>query len=84
MQSTYSDLKNTDLVVIWGANPPTDSPPDKVRKILDAKKSGAKVVVIDHMRSDIAKKATQWIGVRPGTDGALALGLINVCNILGF
>ena len=49
MQSTYSDLENSDLVVIWGANPPTDSPPDKVRKILDAKKRGVKVVVIDHM-----------------------------------
>ena len=78
MQSTYSDIENTDLVVIWGANPPTDSPPDKVHKILAAKKRGANVVVIDHMRSDIAKKATQWIGVRPGTDGALALGMLNV------
>ena len=78
MQSTYSDLKNTDLVVIWGANPPTDSPPAKVRKILDAKKRGAKVVVIDHMRSTIAKKADQWIGVRPGTDGALALSMIYI------
>ena len=78
MQSTYADFENTDLVVIWGANPPTDSPPDKVRKIIDAKKRGAKVVVIDHMRSDIAKKATQWIGVRPGTDGALALSMIYI------
>jgi anaerobic selenocysteine-containing dehydrogenase len=78
MQSTYSDLENSDLVVLWGANPPTDSPPDKVRKILDAKKRGAKVVVIDHMRSAIAKKATQWIGVRPGTDGALALSMIYI------
>jgi anaerobic selenocysteine-containing dehydrogenase len=78
MQSTYSDIENTDLVVIWGANPPTDSPPDKVHKILAAKKRGANVVVIDHMRSDIAKKATQWIGVRPGTDGALALSMLNV------
>jgi anaerobic selenocysteine-containing dehydrogenase len=75
---TYSDFANTDLVVIWGANPPTDSPPDNIKKILDAKKRGAKVVVIDHMRSDIAKKADQWIGVRPGTDGALALSMMNV------
>ena len=78
MQSTYSDIENTDLVVIWGANPPTDSPPDKVHKILAAKKRGANVVVIDHMRSEIAKKATQWVGVRPGTDGALALSMLNV------
>jgi anaerobic selenocysteine-containing dehydrogenase len=75
---TYPDFANTDLVVIWGANPPTDSPPDNVKKILDAKKRGVKVIVIDHMRSDIAKKADQWIGVRPGTDGALALSMMNV------
>jgi len=78
MSLTYSDFANTDLVVIWGANPPTDSPPNKVKKILDAKKRGARVIVIDHMRSDMAKKAHQWIGVRPGTDGALALSMMNV------
>ena len=78
MVSTYPDFANTDLAVIWGANPPTDSPPNKVKKILDAKKRGARVVVIDHMRSDMAKKADQWIGVRSGTDGALALSMMNV------
>lgn len=78
MRLTYPDFANTDLVVIWGANPPTDSPPDKVRKILDAKKRGVKVVVIDHMRTSIAKKADAWIGVRPGTDGALALSMMHV------
>lgn len=78
MHGLYPDFEHTDLVVIWGANPPTDSPPNKVKKILDAKRRGARVVVIDHMRSDMAKKANQWIGVRPGTDGALALSMMHV------
>jgi anaerobic selenocysteine-containing dehydrogenase len=78
MRLTYPDFANSDLVVIWGANPPTDSPPDKVRKILDAKKRGTKLVVIDHLRTDIARKADEWIGVRPGTDGALALSMMHV------
>ena len=78
MHATYPDFENADLVVIWGANPPTDSPPDKINKIMAAKKRGAKVVVIDHMRSGMAKKADQWIGIRSGTDGALALSMINV------
>lgn len=78
MHKTYPDFDGSDLVLIWGANPPTDSPPDKVKKILAAKKRGARVVVIDHLRSQMAKKADQWIGIRPGTDGALALGLIHV------
>jgi anaerobic selenocysteine-containing dehydrogenase len=78
MQAIYSDFDNADLVVVWGANPPTDSPPDKLKKMLGAKKRGAKVIVIDHMRSEMAKKADEWIGVRSGTDGALALGMMNV------
>lgn len=78
MHGVYPDFEKSDLVVVWGANPPTDSPPNKIRKILAAKKRGAEIVVIDHMRSDMAKKADQWIGIRPGTDGALALGMLHV------
>ena len=78
MHAIYPDFANTDLMVIWGANPPTDSPPSKVKKILGAKKRGVKLVVIDPMRSQMAKKADQWVGIRPGTDGALALGMIHV------
>ncbi|MEW6668651.1 MAG: molybdopterin-dependent oxidoreductase [Thermodesulfobacteriota bacterium] len=78
MAALESDFANAKLVVVWGANPPTDSPPDKVKKILDAKRRGARVVVIDPIRTETAKKGDQWIGVRPGTDGALALSMMNV------
>ncbi len=78
MEAVYQDFADSDLVFVWGANPPTDSPPDKVKRILDAKRRGARVIAIDHMRSDMAKKADQWIGVRAGTDGALALSMMNV------
>ena len=78
MQSVYPDFEKADLLVIWGTNPPTDSPPDKVKKVLAAKKRGARVVVIDQMRSDMAKLADQWIGIRSGTDGALALSMMQV------
>lgn len=78
MNTIYPDFDNTDLVVIWGANPFTDSPPDRIGKILNARKRGVKVVVIDHLRSSMAKRANEWIGVRPGTDGALALSMIHV------
>ncbi len=78
MHAVYPDFENANLIVIWGTNPPTDSPPDKVKKILAAKKRGARVVVIDQMRSHMAKLADQWIGIRPGTDGALALSMMHV------
>ncbi|NTV59440.1 MAG: molybdopterin-dependent oxidoreductase, partial [Deltaproteobacteria bacterium] len=78
MDATYADFDSADLIVLWGANPPTDSPPNRVKKILNAKKRGARVIAIDHMRSDMAKMADQWVGVRSGTDGALALSMMNV------
>ena len=78
MELTSADFDNTDLILLWGANPPTDSPPRRVKKIIEAKRRGARVIAIDHRRSDIAKSADQWIGVRSGTDGALALSMLNV------
>ena len=49
-----------------------------MKRILEAKKRGVKVFVIDHMRSEMAKKGDQWIGIRSGTDGALALSMMHV------
>lgn len=78
MAATYPDFDNARLIVVWGANPATDSPPTAMRKILAAKRKGAHLIAIDHMRSHAAANAHQWIPVRSGTDGALALGMINV------
>ncbi len=73
------DIEQSELIVVWGANPATDSPPMLHNKILMAKSRGAEVVVIDPRRSGTARETdAQWIPIRPGTDGALALGLINV------
>ncbi|TAK35357.1 MAG: dehydrogenase [Chloroflexota bacterium] len=74
----YPDYANTKLIVVWGANPATDSPPTAMRTILKAQKRGARVLVIDHRRSEIAAEADQFVPIRPGTDGALALGLLHV------
>jgi anaerobic selenocysteine-containing dehydrogenase len=46
--------------------------------ILAARKKGAKLVVIDPIRTRTAKQADWYIPIRPGTDGALALGMMNV------
>jgi anaerobic selenocysteine-containing dehydrogenase len=70
------DVENSKTIVVWGANPLTDSPPFMLPRIINAQKRGARVIAIDHMRSDIANRAHQWIPVRSGTDGALALGML--------
>lgn len=46
--------------------------------IAEARKRGARIVVIDPVRTRTAKQADWHISIRPGTDGALALGLMNV------
>ncbi|KAA3613878.1 MAG: aminotransferase class V-fold PLP-dependent enzyme [Calditrichaeota bacterium] len=76
----YTDIENAELIIVWGANPATDSPPRNLERIVKAHHRGAKVIVIDPRRTATAKQSqAEWIPIRPGTDGALALGL---CNIL--
>lgn len=75
----FSDIENAQLIVVWGANPATDCPPLDLKRITEAHGRGAEVVVIDPRRTMTAKLANaEWIPVRSGTDGALALGMCNV------
>lgn len=79
LTNMFSDIENAELIVVWGANPATDTPPVDYHRILQAKGRGAEVIVIDPRRTKTAKETDAWwIPVRPGTDGALALGIINV------
>ena len=74
-----TDLEQAELVVIWGTNPATDSPPLTHNLVLQAAWRGAKVVAIDPRRGETAREAdAQWVAIRPGTDGALALAMIGV------
>ena len=75
----FTDIENSDLLVVWGANPATDSPPLDMHRLEAAAKRGADIVVIDPRRTDTAIRTNaQWIPIRPGTDGALALSMIGV------
>lgn len=74
----FADIENCDTLVVWGANPTTDSPPFNYQRVLKAKRRGAKIISIDHFKSDIVKKSDFHILVRSGTDGALALGILNL------
>jgi anaerobic selenocysteine-containing dehydrogenase len=74
-----SDIENAKLIVIWGENPAAHCPPHDFIKIEEAHKRGARIVVIDPRKTVMAKYSNaEWIPIRPGTDGALALGLCNV------
>ena len=67
----------SDLVILWGTNTLTSNP-HLWPRILDAKAKGVKVICIDPIRTRTAEQCDEWIGIRPGTDGALALGMMHV------
>jgi anaerobic selenocysteine-containing dehydrogenase len=62
-------------VIVWGWNPMSTAP-HLWRKLLDARAAGAKLVVIDPFRSRTARVADEHLRPRPGTDAALALGMM--------
>ena len=75
----FPDIENAEVVVVWGTNPATDSPPVDMQRLEAAARRGARIVVIDPRRTETAMRTdAQWIPVRPGTDGALALSMIEV------
>lgn len=67
----------TRVAVLWGANT-ADSGAGAWTSWLEAKSRGTKLVVVDPRPSASAKDADIWVRLRPGTDGALALGMLNV------
>ena len=64
-------------ILLWGANPVTSHVTTHWRYITQARKRGAKLIVIDPRLSRSAQKADIYAPIRPGSDIALALGLIN-------
>jgi anaerobic selenocysteine-containing dehydrogenase len=65
------------LILLWGANPIVSNL-HLWSRVQEAKRRGAKVVAIDPYRSLSAEKCTQHVALQPGTDGALALGMMHV------
>lgn len=65
------------LILIWGSNTLTSNM-HLWPFVQEARKKGGKVIVIDPARTRTAQAADEWIPIRPGTDGALALALINL------
>jgi anaerobic selenocysteine-containing dehydrogenase len=66
------------MLVIWGINPNHTSGGIRRETLSRMIESGTKIVVIDPRKIDLAGVADLWIRLRPGTDGALAMGLLKV------
>lgn len=74
----YGDVQPQGILV-WGANPAISGADGELQwHIQDAAKRGVKLVVVDPQPTKLAQQADVWLRLRPGTDGALALGIMNV------
>ncbi len=79
-----SDIDRCDYFLIVGANPAVsawnwlETAPGGWRRALARQQQGARIVVVDPVRTESAEKADVHLSVRPGQDWALLLGLVKV------
>ena len=75
------DFEYTNYLVLWGTQSGhlVDAlPVSSAKKLADARVRGAKIIVIDPVATPAASLADEWVPIRPGTDGLLALCFANL------
>jgi len=77
-----NDLHHSKNIIIWGRNVARTNM-HFYEKLLEAKKRGAKLIVIDPIFNATAKIADEYISIKPGMDGLLAAGIIKEMLRLG-
>ena len=79
MTNSWTDIRNTDLVVIMGGNA-AEAHPCGFKWVTEAKANrGAKLIVVDPRYTRSASVADFYAPIRQGTDIAFLLGVINYC-----
>lgn len=77
---TFCDYEGTpECLLVWGSNKIMTHGDGVIgTRLLAAQKRGTELIVIDPRKTEMARRAKYWLQVRPGTDTALALAMINV------
>ena len=73
---SYTSVEGADLIMLWGINP-SETNGSKHQRVREAQRRGTRTIVVDPRPTRSAREADLWLRVRPGTDAALALGIIN-------
>lgn len=76
MGHQFSDALNSDIILIWGANPVVTRSVD-YSPLNKARAGGTRLVCIDPRQSATADICDTWLSPAPGTDAALALSMLN-------
>ncbi len=74
-----ADILGSEYIIFFGANPlEADFPMvGMARDLMEFKRHGGKYVSVDPRLNNTGAKASQWVPITPGTDAALAMGMIN-------
>ncbi len=72
--SSYQEIEQTDLIVLWGSNA-REAHPIFFHHLLRGIENGARMYCIDPRRTASAKFADRWLGIDVGSDVALANGV---------
>jgi formate dehydrogenase major subunit len=77
MTNSINDMRHAKSFIFIGSNAP-EAHPVSMQHILHAKeKNNAPIIVVDPRRTKLAAKATDYVTIRPGTDTAFIMGLVN-------
>ncbi len=71
------DIKNAGCLLVWSSNP-FYSNPSTVRKLLDARERGLKIIEVGPLVTPLSAHADVHLRLRPGSSGALAHGIANI------
>ena len=74
----FDEVLNSKCILLWGANPKNTCPYPVGEGIFKVKERGVKLIVVDPRPTDYTQIADVWLQIKPGTDDALALAMINV------
>lgn len=77
MQNEITDWVNSNLVIILGSNILETTITDS-KFFYEAQDAGTKIVTIDPNYTTTVSKSDQWISIKPGTDLALLLSMVNI------
>jgi len=67
------------VIVVWGQNPPPTCPDGFFGHwVVDCMQRGSQIISIDPRHTWMSTRAKYHLQIRPGTDGAMALGMLNV------
>lgn len=75
----YYGTVKPKYILVWGHNHDVTNAGGEVQFLLEeAIKAGTKLITIDPRRTETARRSELWLRIRPGTDDALAMGMLNI------